>query len=242
MSKIKSFDDMAAFIIGENNKLSQKMDVIKSELTEQMQCITEQFNLKLEVLAKENVVLQTRINELEDKSSRRDRNNQLIIRGVPVLEKENLSAIVKQIAETISFNMKECNGFCTYRLLSKKIPEKRMLRSESKFVNYPIVVVEFLAHWDKSSFLSKYLKFIKVGQLTHAVLGMGLTNECRVYVGENLTKANLEIFIKCASLKTNGKIVQYFTRNGTVFVRYTGSTNPMAISSVDLLINGLPKS
>lgn len=246
MSKIKSLDDMAAFIIAENNKLTEQISSIQIQLTMQIKEITEQFNNKIEAVTKDNAVLRTRINELEELQSRQERSKQLVIRNLPVLGDEKLQTIFKNISDAVNFDVSACKGFHIYRLLPKTVSSKRVLRSNvssgpsqssSKVGHYPIVIVQFLAEWDKSTFLHKYLNCIKSAGLNHSMLGIGLTSNSRIYIGENLTKKNHEIFIKCAMLKVSGKIAQYYTRNGIVYARKSMNSSAAAILSLDSLLN-----
>lgn len=252
MSKIKSFDDMAAFIIAENKILSDKILNVKNELTAHINNITDQFNNKIEAVTKENAELRSQLSEMDDRLARCERGNQLIIRGVPVVGDDDLVAIFNEISHTVNFDVGSCNGYNIYRLLNRNSSSKRVLRSNtssavrqttiSKMNQPSIVIVQFVAHWDKLTFMHKYFSFIKIGELNHSSLGIGLNSNGRIYIGEHLTKKNHIIFIKCAILKSSGKISQYFTRNGLVFVRISKSSNPVSISSSDALFNDISSS
>lgn len=250
MSKIKSFDGMAEFIIAENNKMTEKILNVKSEITCQISSITDSINKKFEDITKENNELRSRISEMDDLLSRRERRNQLIIRGVPVLTDENLKTVFNQISQSVKFDINSSNGYNIYRIIpktSKDDTAKRMLRSKNnvaarQIVGSPIILVEFLAHWDKATFMNKYLMYIKQNELDASMLGLGLSSKSRIYIGESLTKRNQDIFIKCATFKSSGKIAQYFTRNGIVFVRKSKNSSPLAMWSLDTLHNELASS
>lgn len=237
----KSLDDIAAFIAKENAIMCSKIAKVQEDLSKQINNLNLQFNAKLDVLSKENVILKAGLSELEDRFTRQERNDSIIIRGVPMLQNEDLQTILSNIASAINFNMVKCLGVNLYRTVNKSTNKSsmepvRVLRStsatsQSKAINPPVIVVQFLAKWDRFSFLHQYLLYLKSGNLNVSHLGIGLSSTSRIYVGENLTKRNAIILNRCAVLKSSGKINQYFTKNGLVHLRRVKDGTAEVISS-----------
>lgn len=59
--------------------------------------------------------------------------------------------------------------------------------------------------------------------------------QSRIYVNENLTKRNFEIFCKASDLKKDGKIVRFNTQRGRVVVKLNGSEKPYTVDSLNQL-------
>lgn len=51
-----------------------------------------------------------------------------------------------------------------------------------------------------------------------------------IYINENFTKKNFEIFRLARNLKSDGKVFQYHTANGRVFVKLNPDSQPIGIT------------
>lgn len=250
MSKFTSFDDIATFIAEENAKLSANFTRVMEDFALQIKNINDHFNSKVESLKLENDALKTKIDLLEDNAARHDRKNQLVIRGIPLLKDEDLHSTLSTISTIIQFDIDKCLGVNIYRIINKNIQTtavepKRSLRSTSvasqaKSISPPVVVINFVASWDRNSFFRQYLLYLKNGNLNVSQLGIGLSSSARIYVSENLTKKNSIILSKCAALKTTNGIYQYYTKNGLVYVRRKKDDVPVLVPEFDMLLQLAP--
>lgn len=82
----------------------------------------------------------------------------------------------------------------------------------------------------KSDFIKCYFNTKK---LCTTILGYSAAS--RIYVNENLTKRNFEIFCKARGLKKEGKFTRFSTQRGRVVVKLHGSERSYTIESMDQL-------
>lgn len=64
---------------------------------------------------------------------------------------------------------------------------------------------------------------------------IGFAVASRIYVNENLTKMNFDIFRKVRELKKDGKIAHFNTQRGRVVVKLQDSERTQVIESLDHL-------
>lgn len=64
---------------------------------------------------------------------------------------------------------------------------------------------------------------------------MGYSAPSRIYVNENLTKRNFEIFCSARDLKKDGKIVRFSTQRGRVVIKLQDSERSYTIDSLEQL-------
>lgn len=242
MAKFKSFDDIAAFISLENNKINQSISTLRVDLMQQIKNLTLDFDEKLERLTQENLLLRERIHHIEDSLERNDKSNQLVIRGIPVLLNEDLQLIFSKLCSAIGYDLTSSSGFNIYRVIRKSSENVQTLQrpklrsdssntnSKSKIYNYPSIIVTFLASWDKSSFFYKYLNF---KHLNVKDLGIDAINGNRIYISDNLTKKHYEIFRKCNDLKKNGKIAKISIKKGLILVCCNPGSPAVYINTLD---------
>lgn len=86
--------------------------------------------------------------------------------------------------------------------------------------------------------------FINSTKNIFSVQNNNMPNANRIYINEQLTKFNFNLFNHAESLKQHGYNYVWY-KFGKIFVRKTGNSNILVIRSmkmVDNLINGLPTS
>lgn len=161
-------------------------------------------------------VTDSRIDQLE----RQVRMNELIVSGVPLVDNENLSNIMTSISKVINFSGGVDAIESCFRLPSHN--NRRRLS--------PSIIVKFWGGEAKSDFFKQYFVTKK---LCSTMLGFSAPS--RIYVNENLTKRNFEIFCKARDLKKDGKIVRFNTQRGRVVVKLQGSEKSYFVDSLDQL-------
>lgn len=218
MSKFKSFDDIAAFITSENAKLFK----VISELRGRVDSICTEFQTKINEISAENATLRTAMDDLQDSLIRQNRQNQIIIRNIPVLQNEKLVDIFGKLSKSAKFTKSsELNIYRYQQRRDHDHDRNKQLRTRSQSSSSmasvaappPIIVVNFQNPWDKSNFVRCCLK---AGELN--LTSIGFASPGRIYFGENLTKRNYNIFRKCSQMKKDNKILKLHTRNGLVYI------------------------
>lgn len=79
-----------------------------------------------------------------------------------------------------------------------------------------------------------YLKHY-ISKKNLCVTNIGFSAPARIYVNENLTKKNFEIFRLARQLKVDGKIFQYNTFSGRVFIKLAADSQNIGIDSKNQL-------
>lgn len=162
-------------------------------------------------------VSENRIDELE----RLVRTNELVISGVPFVVNERIMDIISEISKAINFAGGSDSIENCFRL---PVSNKRRRSSSS-------IIVKFWGSNAKNDFFKQY-----IGTKKLCASMIGFAAPARIYVNENLTKRNFEIFCKCRDLKKDGKIARFNTQRGRVVVRMVGSENTFTISSLEQLL------
>lgn len=161
-------------------------------------------------------ISESRIDQLE----RQVRMNELVVSGVPFLENENLCDIMTSICRAINYD-----GGIDSIETSFRLPIRRATRNSS-----PSIIVKFWGADVKNHFFKQYFSAKK---LCASMIGFAAAS--RIYVNENLTKMNFDIFCKVRELKKDGKITRFNTQRGRVVVKLQDSERTYAIESLDHL-------
>lgn len=223
-----------------DKKLNVLSDSVKKQLAEAAVFHNKQLRLesdKLESFINAKVAelppssiprsFETRIDKLE-----RDENlNVLIVKGIPVATNERISDLVETLCKAINYQ-RDMNVTISsvFRLPPKSNRNSNNLHASSlnqpassnsvqpstdrsSSAAAPLVVVRFYSFDDKQHFFNCYLK--SKLNLQH----FGFKTATRVYINEKLTAKNNEILRAALELKKSGRIFNYHTFRGLVFVR-----------------------
>lgn len=185
---------------------------------EHVKLISEEIDSKLAAsLTNGNSnVLESRIDQLE----RQLRMNELVISGVPYLDNEKVIDIVSSICGVIKF----AGGRDVFESCFR-LPIRNIRRRST-----PSIIVKFWAVEAKTDFFRCYFNANKL-----CTSMVGYSSASRIYINENLTKRNFEIFCSARDLKKEGKIVRYSTQRGRVVVKIQGSERSFTIDTLDQL-------
>lgn len=166
-----------------------------------------------------------RLDNLERLSLLKD----LIITGVPMEQGDNPCNIVRDICEVLSCNLRQGDFATIYRLRSKKAA------STSKQI-VPIIA-RLHEEWAKQVFLTAYFKKKNLN-----LMDIGFKSPNRIYVNENLTKLNREIFNLATFAKKSNLIYKYFTRHGLVFIQQNENSRVSCMRHINELQSILPSN
>lgn len=161
-------------------------------------------------------IAENRIDQLE----RQVRMNELVISGVPTTDNEKLMEIIASICRVIQFHGgSEAIETCF------RLPIHNNRRRSS-----PSIIVKFWGADGKNDFFKRYFATKKL-----CTSMIGYSAPSRIYVNENLTKKNFDIFCKARDLKKEGKIIRFNTQRGRVTVKLQGSEKSHTVDSMDKL-------
>lgn len=220
-------------------QLTALINNVKDELVKKLEVMEARFSVSLAQLERENLDLRAEVNDLRDTIERRSKETQLTIRGIPVIQEENLNDIFNNICNVIGHS--SSSSVNLYRLVNKITSAQRSLRSgktsatsstQTKYKHKasipPVIILTFSNSWDKSNFFFKYIKHKSLN-----LSELGFSTPARVFIGENLSKHNYEVFRKCISLKKNGQISKCYTKNGLVYIVKGNDNKQTLIKSVN---------
>lgn len=163
-----------------------------------------------------NGFIESRIDQLE----RQVRMNELVISGVPYIENEKIIDIVTSISAAIKFP-------CGQNVIEScfRLPVHNNSRRSS-----PSIIVRF---WGAEAKMDFFKSYFNVAKLCTTMIGYSAAS--RIYINENLTKRNFEIFCKARDFKKDGKVIRFSTQRGRVVVKLHGSERSYAIETMEQL-------
>lgn len=218
---------------------------LTSNINDKIDDICMKFDNRLVVLGDDVNMLRKRIATLEDQVNRYSRSNQINIRNILYTRNENLHNIFRAISSAIGFN-KTTYDQHIYRVLPKGNLHKpsmqpsdpanaiksRLRNKASNHENYisPTIVVQFVTPWDKSQFMNMYFKHITLN-----LSEIGFSSDVRVFISENLTSVNYNIFRQAAQLKKQGTIFKIQITNGLVYICRVKDDKPLLINDINML-------
>jgi hypothetical protein len=195
ISLVKTFDDKV-----DQLRLDLKAD-LKNELLPRI--------AQNEANTAENT---SRINDLENKLLHMENQMEmsikscdLIVRGVPVLAREDLVNYYHRIAAEIGCNTESFPRAEVFRL-GRKLPNSK---------HDPPILIKFTNKLDKSLFFNNYLA--NFNKLT--VNTLGFNTRSRIYISENLTKFNQRIHGEALKLKKDKKLHKVSSSFGYIYVK-----------------------
>lgn len=171
---------------------------------------------------------ENRIDQLE----RLARANELVISGIPLMDNENLDAVCNDICKAIEFNGSNSIESC-FRLHVTR----QATRNSSNRPNLPSILIKFWSSGAKSDFFNAYMM-----KRNLCVTNIGFNTPSRIYINENLTKRNFEIFRLARKMKLERKIFQFHTHNGRISVKLDPESRNIGIDSMDQLYSLIEKS
>jgi hypothetical protein len=161
--------------------------------------------------------LETTVEQLQNSLELQTKTLELVVRGVPMVTNERCQQLYRKMASAVGYNPDSIPIADAFRLgrRSGALPNMRA----------PPILLRFTHKNDKTSFHNKY--FAKK-DLNLVDLGFPGASS-RVYVSENLTTRNKQLFEAAMQLRKDGKLSTVSTFHGIVSVKMTRDGNPIKI-------------
>jgi hypothetical protein len=157
-----------------------------------------------------------KIDESKNEIERLKIAREIIIKGVPQTENENVSDIFGRICAHYGYHDKLPSVF-VHRFTFKKGYENKHTETDRPYS--PPISVEFCFMREKQLFMNRYFKTADLN-LSH----LGMDNKLRVFINDRLTKHDQKIKNKALDLKKDGKLHAVSTRDGYVSVKISESS------------------
>lgn len=200
--KMSNLDQRLDNNISETNKnnleIRESMEVLANEMKSEMAAITK------------------RIDAIEIDRCKLEKSTELIVKGIPLADGENLQAIITTISGILNFE--DARSIGSIQIL------KRTPKSDSReiaTVKSMPVVVKFTTSNSRRLFHNKYFAFTKTDAIK--VSHIGFDGDSRIFINENLTKHNLDLLRRAKKLKKEGKIAAAYSYDGQICVYHQKS-------------------
>lgn len=236
--KIDNMETSLSTMIREvNDGMDKRLTTFAADIDQRFNDVVASINRKCEEsLAKLSNDVKNRVDELRavhefrlDKLERLSLEKDLIITGVPVENDDNPIGIIGEICAALNCNLNQRDFSAVYRLKSNRT-------STNAKQSVPIVA-KLYDNWAKHELMSCYFK-----RMNLSLKDIGFKSTSRIFINENLTQSNREIFKLASEAKKAGHIVKFFTRNGLVHVLRSENAKPICIHHTGELEQMLPPS
>lgn len=186
------------------------LNKFESKIEEKVKCLIEDQSVKLSQIEF----------ELENKS-RLDKLDEVIVKRVPFNKGEKVLDIFHKIALAIKFEH-------SHHVLVQNIFRLGVHN------NNPPILIRFMSQLLKREFLVKYFAHKSLNLSEIGIISGDLTRN-RIFVSDNLTKSNNEIYQKAISLKKDNKISKVNVCAGLIFVLFPNNEALTKITHMDQL-------
>lgn len=216
------------------NGITAKVAQAENRIDEKLLQLEDDFHKNLQ---KRDEYLEDRIGNLEythaetvmeariDYLERLALANELVIRGIPRKENENVNKICDMICESIGFNGKNTIQEC-FRVTSKW----NNINDSSTKAFSPSIIIKFWSSSAKMGFFKLY-----IDKKSLCTTNIGFESPARIYVNENYTKKNFEIYRLACQLKAEGRIFQFHSFKGRISVKLNQEARPIGVDSREQL-------
>ncbi|XP_055596704.1 uncharacterized protein LOC129746838 [Uranotaenia lowii] len=193
-------------------KFTSQIHQIRQELTSDIQKIREEGIVTTNKL--EASIAGLKLENIQT-IDRLQRNNDLIVSGIPFVQGENLLLYFATICRSLDYAEDVC-PIVDIRRLSKGHP-----KSGSPL----LILMQFAIHVQRNEFYSRYLKSRSL-----SLNDLGFAVNKRIYINENLSPAARETRSKALLLKRSGALHAVYTRDGIVYVKFKVEDREMSIA------------
>jgi hypothetical protein len=195
--------------------MDEKIDKLRADIHDDLSKSIQANAEKIGVNTKKLSDLERKYEELENSLEFVEKSGDLIVRGIPLLRDEDLQTYYVDIARAIGFTPEVLPRVRLYRLGRKK--------PGSKFE--PPILFKFANRFDKMDFFRAYLNNTNL-----KLSDIGFGAQTRIYISDNLTAMNRQIFRSAQKLKKDHKIFSAKTISGRVHIRIRENDAPTVIS------------
>lgn len=221
-------------ILKQFNEISERVTAVEKEQKEQGKALNF-YGEELEVIKQEIVNIKTARNETTMSSSRISRSVEkieqernlktLIVDGVPPTNKENLFMVIEKLAGELEVMCSSSDIDSVFRVKQKTDSPKQ-----------PAIIVKFNNMGARDALYDGRKRMVKKNITTKSI-GMEGEIGSSIYINEQLSKDELELFYKARQKKRELSYKYCWTFHGNVYMRKDRTTDPVRISNSTGLID-----
>jgi hypothetical protein len=157
------------------------------------------------------------LRDLRNETEATAKANDLLIKGVPMLNNDNPIEYYCRIATVIGYSSEDIPHAEIFRLGKKQ--------NASGYV--PPILVKFSRLSARNAFFQSYFQHRNLN-----LSEIGFMSNTRIYITENMTGHNLEIYEAPLKLRHEKKIHSVSTSRGSVMVRFGEDDNLVAVNTM----------
>lgn len=226
---LKLLNDMNAKIDTNHKHISKQLEEQKLYMHKEINKALKDFENHIGIEFSKKFDEHTgQLNAIETRCDHQERIMKLddiIIKGIPKTQQENLLDIFSLIGSALGF---EHDKYCAVKNIIRI--GNMSGHSAANKVTTSFIIVTFGSQIFKREFMNKYYKRLN---LNLGDIGYSLAD--RIYISDSLTKGNNVIQSLAHKLKTNGIIEKIQIRSGIVFVKYPGDAAFTKIENINQL-------
>lgn len=207
--------------------LTKSLDFICNSYDDLMKR-SEKLEASVQSLKSENKILLSQVSNLSNElfQSKKDindleqygRRESLEIKGIPTTQDEDTDEIVKSIGSLINVDINDEDISISHRLKPSRYSK-----------GPPNIIVKFHRRNVRDYFLKARSSLRN--HTTADLPGLGRQLKNKIYISENLTAKNKELFHKSLEVKKKYNFRFIWTRYGNIFMRKDASSPPVKITS-----------
>jgi hypothetical protein len=224
----ESLARLEAMMKGINTKLDDNVSMLSKSIEDSKIELRDEFRTEIHAKIQANFAaiecntaditeLRADVNRIDDAIDVNNRAADLLVKGIPMLPRENSRAIYQSIATAIGYPNNYAPLAEVFRLGVKK--------PNTKYD--PPLILRFANRIEKNIFHQKYFEMKNLG-LNH----IGFQTTSRIIISENLTKTYQVIFSAAMKLKHDGKLTRVSTLRGAVYAKPCGKEKSIPIRSL----------
>jgi len=201
--------------------LSASVDAIRQEIKEEVVTRIDKNETAIAAHGERLVEVEEAIDELRNETEAASKATDLIVKGIPMLPRENVVNIYLQIAATIGYRNEDVPTADIFRLGKKK--------DGAKFD--PPLLMRFTTVHAKNSFHRQYFRHSSLN-----LQDIGLSANQRIFITENLTKKHQEFYAAAMKLRREKQLYSVSTSRGVVMIRRNPGERPTPVNSLNSLL------
>lgn len=195
-----------------SDSLSAQMNTLRANISVEIEQLREENN---NTFGKLTISIEKVKSDTVSAADRNFRMNDLIVSGVPFTPTEDLSAYFSKWCQCLGYT-ENCTPLVDIRRLAK---------GAQKAGTASPLLIQFAITVQRNDFFARYLRSRSLSLVT-----IGFSVNKRIFINENLGIASRELRSKALTMKKNGQLTGVFTRDGTVYVKKSGSDRAMAVT------------
>lgn len=200
-----------------DSKFVNLAEKVNTEVKEIKTTVSEFHNIISSKIETMNSTLKQhtyRLDNNDDDMQRIQLSQDVRLVGFAVEDNEDLVGIFRNLANHIGYSAGDNIGLPLIERITRKN------RATGQIMPTPTLLIHFNSLRQKQIFYSLYLNKMPLNPTD-----LGLSSDNRIFIGENLTWRNAQLFKSAQIHRKNGKIAQTFTENGIVKIRFVKGKN-----------------